>query len=290
MAIAPIATVPDSRGPGAMWRSAWQVGKATDVLGRLAIGIFLLLTVLLAFMPLLVPHNPTAIVGVPFRPPSREFLFGLDNNGRDVFSRVLVGMRTSWFSAFAVIAAGAIVGGAIGLTAGISGGWLDSVLMRFTEVFLALPSTLIALAVAVGLGSSLRNTLFAIAIVWWPFYARVVRGEARALMVRPHVEAARMGGCSRWTIAVRHVMPGVLGSVLVIATLDIGNVLLLLSGLSFLGLGSPPPAAELGEMTAQGMPYLLTNWWIPVWPAAAIFLLTLIGNLAGDGMRDLAGA
>ncbi len=258
--------------------------------GRIWVACFVLLTAVLAAMPALAPHSTIQPVGPPLQPPGQGTLMGTDQQGRDVFSRVLVGMTTSWFSALVVIVIGVVVGGVIGLAAGIRGGWIDSVLMRITEVFLALPGTLIALAVAAALGAGLRNTLIAISVVWWPFYARIVRGEARALMVRPHVEAARMGGASGLRVATRHVLPGVLGSVLVVATLDIGNVLLVLSGLSFLGLGAPPPAPELGAMTAQGLEYLLNAWWVPIFPALAIFALTLFGNLAGDGIRDLTGA
>lgn len=273
-------------GRGARWRGGLE---RTDLLGRASIGLFVAVTVALICAPLLAPHGPTKSVGAQLAHPGRGHLLGLDQQGRDILSRVLFGMRTSWFSAFLVIAVAIVIGGLIGLAAGIAGGWLDAVLMRLTEVFLALPGTLIALAVAAALGAGLRNTLVAISVVWWPFYARIIRGEARALMARPHVEAARLGGCSWGGVALRHVLPGVLGSVLVVATLDIGNVLLVLAGLSFLGLGSPPPSPELGAMTAQGLQYLLGASWVPIWPAAAIFMLTLIGNLAGDGMRDVAG-
>jgi peptide/nickel transport system permease protein len=125
-------------------------------------------------------------------------------------------------------------------------------------------------------------------IVWWPFYARIVRGEVRAIMSRPHVEAARMGGSRRLALARRHVIPGTIGPVLVTASLDIGALILTLAGLSFLGLGSPAPAAELGAMSARGLTYLLTKWWVPLMPALGVFVLVFIANLAGDAVRDLA--
>jgi peptide/nickel transport system permease protein len=211
----------------------------------------------------------------------------LDEQGRDVFSRVLIGARVSWFAAIAIIVSGILIGGVIGAVAGIAGGWVDTILMRITDVFLALPVVLIALGFAAALGPGLNNTIIAIMVVWWPWYARIVRGEVRALMSRPHVEAARLGGAGRLRIARRHVLPGTFGPVVVAASLDVGAVLLTLAGLSFLGLGAPSPAAELGSMVSRGLKYLFTGWWIPVFPAIAVFLLAFIANMAGDAVRSL---
>jgi peptide/nickel transport system permease protein len=264
-------------------------------LGRLSrfdrLGLWLLggITVLLTFAPLVAPHAALDNVGVTFaRPGLNGFLLGTDEQSRDLLSRVLLGMRTSWFAALVVIASGIVIGGAIGLAAGMAGGWVDAVLMRITDVFLALPGPLLALAVVSALGASLWHTLAAVMVVWWPFYARIVRGEVRSIMSRPHVEAARMGGSKRLGLALRHVIPGTVGPVLVTASLDIGALILTLAGLSFLGLGSPAPAAELGAMSARGLTYLLTKWWVPVMPALGLFVLVFIANVAGDAVRDLA--
>ena len=173
------------------------------------------------------------------------------------------------------------------MIAGIFGGWVDILLMRVTDVFLALPGVLIALGVAAALGAGLSNTILAIMVVWWPWYARIVRGEVRHLMSRPHVEAARLGGAGRFRIARRHVLPGTVGPIVVAASLDVGALLLTLAGLSFLGLGSPPPAAELGSMVSRGLKYLFTAWWVPTFPAIAVFVLAFVANLAGDAMRSL---
>jgi ABC-type dipeptide/oligopeptide/nickel transport system permease subunit len=259
-------------------------------LGKLelvALGAFTLLTIFLLLVPLFVPHSTTAAVGKDLTGPSGAHWMGIDEQGRDVFSRVLVGMRTSWFAAFGVIASGVVIGGLIGLVAGMSGGWIDNVLMRTTDVFLALPGPLLVLAVVSALGPSLQHTLIAVAIVWWPFYSRIVRGEVRAIAARSHVEAARMGGAGRLRVAFRHVLPGTFGAILVTASLDIGALLLTLAGLSFLGLGSPPPAPELGAMTSKGLSYLFTSWWVPVFPALGVFILAFVGNLAGDAVRDV---
>lgn len=256
-------------------------------LEQAAIVLFVVVTVALVLVPLLLPHPTTKAIATPLQAPSGANLFGIDEQGRDVLSRVLSGMRTSWFSAFGVIGSGVVIGGLIGLAAGMVGGWLDALLMRITDVFLALPGPLLVLAVVSALGPSLRNTLIAVMIVWWPFYSRIVRAEVRSIMSRPHIEAARMGGAGWFTVARRHVLPGTFGSLLVTASLDVSALLITLSGLSFLGLGSPAPAPELGAMSARGLTYLFTGWWIPVFPALGVFFLAFIANLCGDGIRDL---
>jgi peptide/nickel transport system permease protein len=262
-------------------------------LGKLelvALSAFTLLTLFLLIVPMLIPHSTTASVGKDLTGPSSAHWMGIDEQGRDVFSRVLSGMRTSWFAAFGVIASGVLIGGLIGLVAGMSGGWIDNLLMRITDVFLALPGPLLVLAVVSALGPSLQHTLIAVGVVWWPFYSRIVRGEVRAIASRSHVEAARMGGAGRLRIALRHVLPGTFGAILVTASLDIGALLLTLAGLSFLGLGSPPPSPELGAMAAKGLSYLFTAWWVPIFPALGVFILAFAGNLAGDAVRDVVEA
>lgn len=256
---------------------------------RVGLALLALITVALVFVPLLVPHEPLDTVGANFTKPfSGGFLLGTDDQGRDLLSRILVGMRVTWFAAFLVIASGIVIGGIIGLAAGMAGGWVDALLMRFTDVFLAMPGPLLALAVVSALGAGLGHTLLAVMLVWWPFYARIVRGEVRSIMSRSHVEAARMGGAGRLRLAFRHVLPGTVGPVLVTASLDIGALILTLAGLSFLGLGSPAPAAELGAMSARGLTYLLTKWWVPLMPALGVFFLVFVANVAGDAVRDLA--
>jgi peptide/nickel transport system permease protein len=259
------------------------------MLDRAAIGVLLLITAMAVFVPLIAPYGTDTIVGDAVAHPTWHFLMGTDDVGRDIFSRVLYGLRTSWFSALAVIASGVLVGGSIGLVAGSAGGWIDTVLMRFTDVFLALPGPVLAIAVVAALGPSLPHTLLAVAIVWWPFYSRIVRGEVKALAARPHLNAARLAGVGRVRLAVRHLLPGAIPATLVTASLDVGNLVLTLASLSFLGLGAPDPAPELGAMSAQGLPYLLTDWWVPVMPALGILFLALASNLAGDGLRDLMG-
>ncbi len=260
--------------------------RARRVLDWTLLGLLAAVTVLALVAPGLAPHDPVQPVGTPKLPPlSDGFLLGTDQIGRDTLSRVLVGLRTSWLLSLAVTAVGLIVGSLVGVVAGVAGGWLDAVLMRTTEVFLALPSMLVAVAVAAALGPGLFNTFLAVSIVWWPYYARIVRGEVRALMARPHVEAARMAGVGPVRLVRRHVLPGVVPTAIITASLDVGNVVMVLASLSFLGLGQPAPAPELGADTSRALVEILDAWWIPLVPGIAVMLLSLLSNLAGDALR-----
>ena len=235
----------------------------------------------------LIASNPTVAVGAPFSAPSGAHLLGTDDIGQDLLSRILFGMRTSLLAAAIVIVSGVVIGSLVGLIAGTVGGWVDAVLMRFTDVFLALPGPILAIAIVASLGPSLAHTVLAVALVWWPWYARLVRGEVRALVVRPHIDAARLSGASTPRIMFRHVLPGALAPVVVAASLDVQILVLTLAGLSFLGLGSPPPSPELGAMAARGADYLVGHPLIPLAPGFAVFLIAFAANLAGDGVRDL---
>lgn len=259
-----------------------------DRLGLVALSLLGVLTVGLAVAPALLGAGERDVVGETFVGLGTDHLFGTDSQGRDMFARTILGARTSWFAAMAVVAVGAAIGSVVGLVAGFAGGVVDTVLMRVTDAALALPGPLVALAVVSALGTGLRNTLIAVAATWWPWYARIVRGQVHALTHRPFVEAARLGGIGRVRRALVHVLPGTVGPVIVAISLDLGAVILVLAGLSFLGLGSPPPAAELGAMSSQGLTFLFNAWWISVAPAAALFVLAMLANFAGDAVRDLA--
>jgi peptide/nickel transport system permease protein len=258
---------------------------AIDMAG---VGVLILVSLIALVAPWIAPHgsNQSLSLGA-FHAPTATAPMGTDDLGRDIFSRVILGIRASWLSAVAVIASGVVVGGVIGLAAGTAGGFGDALLMRITDLFLALPGPLLALAVVAVVGPSLKNTLIAIGIVWWPWYARIVRSEVRSLAARPHLDAARLAGSGQLRLVFRHLLPGTVAAVLITASLDVGNLVLTLAGLSFIGLGAPPPAPELGAMVARGLSYLLVHWWIPVFPALAVFVLAFSANLAGDGLRDL---
>jgi peptide/nickel transport system permease protein len=253
--------------------------------------LFGVMTVIALAAPLLSPHDPLTPVGIPLARPGQDgFLLGSDSIGRDVLSRTLYGMRSSWFAAIVVIASGLLIGGLIGVIAGTSGGRIDNLLMRITDIFLALPAPVLAIAVVAALGPSFAHTLVAVAIVWWPFYARIVRGEIAKFAARPHVEAARLAGAGRFRIAFRHLLPGALPAAAVTASLDVGNLVLALAGLSFLGLGQSAPAPELGADSARNLSLLLQQWWVPVIPGLAVAVIAVIANLAGDCVRNLIDA
>jgi peptide/nickel transport system permease protein len=252
------------------------------------VGLLALLTLVALLARILAPDNPVqpvAMLNLPLG--SAGHLLGTDSIGRDILSRTLWGVQTSWFSALVIVASGLVIGGVVGVTAGVAGGWVDNVLMRITDLFLALPGTLVAIALVAALGYGLQNTLIGIAIVWWPYYARIIRGETKAIASRPHVEAARLAGIGRTRVVVRHIVPGVVPTAIVTASLDIGNVVILLAGLSFLGLGQSAPAPELGADTARNLQLLLTQWWVPVVPGLAVLVLSLVANLGGDAIRNL---
>lgn len=247
-----------------------------------------LVTAFAILAPHIEPHSPVVPVGLPYEHPfSSGALLGTDQVGRDILSRVLDGMSVSWLATLLLIAAVGAFGAVIGLLSGFLGGVVDRVLMAVVDLFLTLPAAILAIVIAAVLGPSLLHALLAIGLLSWPYYARLERAEVRALMGRPFVEAAKLSGSGRSRVMLWHVLPGTWPVLLVTLTLDLGGTLVVLAGLSFLGLGRPSPAPELGAMTAQGLPFLLTNWWIPVMPAICVMGLALVANLAGDGLRSL---
>jgi peptide/nickel transport system permease protein len=235
--------------------------------------------------PWITPFDPQLRVAGAYLPPSIDHWFGTDEIGRDLFSRVILGVQYTWLPALAVIGFSLTVGSLVGLISGLAGGKVDLVIERIIDLFIVLPSTLIALAVVASLGPGLINTMIAIAIFGWPWYARISRDEIRRLKARPHVEAARIGGVRGPRLLLRYLLPGVVPALLIGASLDVANVIMTLSLMSFLGLGLPAPAPELGAMTSRTLDSLTVHWWLPILPAATIFLLCLLANLAGDGMR-----
>jgi peptide/nickel transport system permease protein len=253
-----------------------------------AVSLMLIVTIVAVAIPLISPHDPLVPVGMPLQAPGKSgFLLGSDSIGRDILSRVLYGVRSSWFAALLVVATGLLIGGLVGLIAGATGGWVDGLLMRITDGFLSLPAPVLAIAVVAALGPGFVHTLIAVSIVWWPFYARLVRGEVARLAARPHVEAAKLAGVGRIRLAYRHLLPGAVPNALVAASLDIGTLILTLASLSFLGLGQSAPAPELGADTARNLTYFLQQWWVPVMPGLGVLVLALIANIAGDGLRNL---
>ena len=270
------------------FRGSTGTADLTRLLSWSGVVLLGLVTLVAVLAPVLAPHDPITTIGSPFVAPGHGgFLLGSDSVGRDILSRVLYGVRASWFAALGVVIAGLVFGGTIGLIAGSAGGRIDSVLMRITDLFLALPAPVMAIAIGAALGPGFMHTLLAVSVVWWPFYARIVRGEVRRLAARPHMEAARLSGTGPVRRVLRHLLPGVLPTAVVTGSLDIGALILTLAGLSFLGLGQVAPAPELGADSARNLSFLLQYWWVPVMPGLAVMVLALIGNIAGDGVRNL---
>jgi len=241
--------------------------------------------VIAVFAPLIAPHDPLAQNWTPFLHPSRAHLFGTDELGRDVLSRVVFGARLSLPLALLLVSLSAAIGGGIGLISGYFRGWVDGVLMRLVDLFFAFPPIILAMVVTAALGPSIRNAVLALVVVSWPSYARVVRGLVLSIGNSDYVLSSRLIGRSARVALLRDVLPNVAGPVVVLATLDLGNAMLLLAGLSFLGLGAQPPVAEWGSMVANGAQNF-EFWWLATFPGMAIFTSVLAFNFLGDGLRD----
>ncbi len=219
--------------------------------------------------------------------PSAGHWFGTDQVGRDILSRVVYGTRVSPVIAIIVLAIACAIGVPLGVAAGFLGGWLDELIMRVTDVFLAFPPLLLALALAAVLPASLTSLTIAIAAVWWPWYVRLLRGQAASVAGRPYIETCRALGISRTRIIFRHILPNSITPLLVQVSLDIGGVILTASALSFLGLGAQDPTPDWGLMIAEGQSYFTPDWWLVTFPGIAILLTAFAFNLLGDGLRDL---
>jgi peptide/nickel transport system permease protein len=270
------------------WREFPRRAGWLDTLGLAGVLVITFVAIIAAW---LTPFDPQLRVAAAYLPPSAVHWFGTDEIGRDLFSRVLLGVQLTWLPALAIIGVSLVLGSLVGLVSGAMGGWVDLVIQRVADLFLVLPSMLVALAVVAALGPGLLNIMVALAIFWWPWYARIARDEMRRFKGRPHLEAARIAGVRPGRLLLRYLLPGAVPALLVAATLDVANVILAMSLMSFLGLGQPAPAAELGAMTARSLESLTAYWWLPILPAAAIFLMCLCANLAGDGLRaTLRGA
>jgi peptide/nickel transport system permease protein len=220
-------------------------------------------------------------------PPSGSHLFGTDQLGRDVLSRVIVGARGAVAVALLVVALAAGIGMPLGAIAGYRRGRIDGAIMRLTDLFLAFPPLLLAMAIVAALGPGLDHLALALAISWWPWYARLARGTAVSLRERPFIEAARSAGLSDRAIIMRHILPNSIAPILVQATIDIGTVILAAGSLAFLGLGVSPPTPDWGLMVSEGRTYILDQWWLSTFPGLAILVSVLAVNVIGDLLRDL---
>jgi ABC-type dipeptide/oligopeptide/nickel transport system permease subunit len=252
------------------------------ITGAVLIGLWILAAVLSSWIT---PDNPLAQNATPLSAPSGRYLFGTDENGRDVLSRVISGARVSLPLGVLLVILELIIGGTLGAIAGYFGGWIDEIIMRVTDLVFAFPTILLAMTVVAALGPGLFHSVIAVAAVGWPTQARVVRSLVRTTMQSDYVTVSRLLGSSSFRALRIDVVRNVLGPVAVLATLGVGNAILLLSGLSFLGLGARPPTAEWGSMVASGS-LNFQDWWLATFPGLAILTVVMGFNFLGDGLRD----
>ena len=253
------------------------------------VGLIIVITLLLlaAFAPWIATHDPLLQnLDKRLLPPSSINFFGTDSLGRDIFSRIVHGARVTLVIVILVVVSVGPLGLLIGATSGYLGGWVDRTLMRITDVFLAFPRLVLALAFVAALGPGLENAVIAIAFTAWPPYARVARAETLIIRNADYIAAVRLQGASSWRIVLRHVVPMCLPSLIVRTTLDMAGIILTAAGLGFLGLGAQPPIPEWGAMISAGREQIFDQWWVATFPGLAICIVALGFNLLGDGLRD----
>ncbi len=279
-----------SAGPPPSRRSLVRA-LCSDRLALVGLILVVGLVVIAVLAPWLAPYpaegRGSANVAAAHLAPSLAHPFGTDQLGRDMLSRVLMGTRPALLISIAVVLAAALIGVPLGAVAGYRGGWVDEVLMRGTEVFQSFPPLLLAMVVVALLGPDLKNAALALVVSWWPWYARLVRAEAKSLRERPFVAAAEAIGVPTHSILRRHIIRNSMTPVLVQATVDVGTVVLAAGSLAFIGLGAQPPAPDWGLMVAEGRSLVFTSWWVSTFAGLAIFVTVLAFNLLGDALRDV---
>lgn len=248
----------------------------------------LLLILIAVFAPYITPYDPyEQDLSKALLAPCREYLLGTDRYGRDMLSRVIMGARSSIFSAVILVVIITVTGSIVGILCGYRGGKLDSFLMRISDIFLAFPGMVFAIAVASVMSGGIMNAVVALALISWPKYARIVRSQVLTIKNAPYISAARLAGSGTGKIILKHIVPNIAGPVIVTAVLDIGTMMMEIAGLSFLGLGATPPTAEWGSMMSNGRSMLQTSPWVILAPGCAIFLTVMVFNLLGDTVRDV---
>ena len=273
---------------GQAWRT-WLLFTGNR-LGMIGLAIVLLLVLVAIFADVIAPYDP--LLGGDLRtmrllPPSMDHLMGTDDLARDIFSRVVHGARLTLMVVALVAIIATPIGLLVGTVSGYFGGWVDTVLMRVTDIFLAFPRLILALAFVAALGPGIENAIIAIAITSWPPYARLARAETLTIRNAEHIDAIRLQGASSGRIIWGHVVPLCLSSVIIRVTLDMAGIILTAAGLGFLGLGAQPPQPEWGAMIAGGRRFIIDYWWVATMPGIAIFTVSLGFNLLGDGLRDV---
>ncbi|AZO49234.1 MAG: ABC transporter permease subunit [Mesorhizobium sp.] len=266
---------------------AWRRFSANR-LAVLGLLIIIALLVVAAFADVLAPYSPTVgdLKNARLLPPGAAHWFGTDDLGRDIYSRIVYGSRWTLYVVILVAVIAAPIGLLVGTVAGYAGGWTDAILMRITDIFLAFPKLVLALAFVAALGPGIENAVLAIAITSWPPYARIARAETLTVRNSDFIKAVQLMGASAFRIVLRHIMPLCISSLIIRVTLDMAGIILTAAGLGFLGLGAQPPLPEWGAMIASGRRFILDQWWVAAAPGAAILIVSLGFNLLGDGLRD----
>jgi len=272
---------------GLTWRDVWrQIVRNPLSLTGLVIIVALVLLAILA--PYIAPCDPFATDPInKLEPPSLTHLMGSDGLGRDIFTRVLYGTRISLWIAVLILLLAGVLGTTVGILAGYLGGFWDNLLMRVTDIFMAFPRLILAMAIAAALGPSLTNVVIAISFSAWTVFARLARARAIAVREEDYVEAARAVGASNFRIILRHILPMAISPVIIQGTISMGGIILTAAGLGFLGFGAQPPTPEWGVMVSDGRNFMPHGWWVSTFPGLAIMVTVLGFNLLGDGIRDI---
>ncbi len=263
------------------------VFKQKNFMFKLGLVIFFGWIIIALIAPIISPYDPIKYQDMSsrFQSPSMKYFFGTDSLGRDVFSRVLYGSRLSISAGVITVAISLIIGTVIGGLAGYIGGVFDDILMRFSEMVQSFPPLVLAMVIAAALGANITNSVLAMAVIWWPNYARLMRSMVISVKENDYVLASKLMGASHFRILVKEILPNSFGPLIIMSTLDIGNAILMFSGLSFLGLGVQPPTPEWGSMVSDGVA-TFNYWWISTFPGLAIFMIAIGSNFIGDGLRD----
>lgn len=272
----------------ASWYKGWLTLRS-NTLAMLGLFVLAFLILCAIFAPLLATHDPFAQeLGKRLLAPGEDgHIFGTDSLGRDIYSRLLYGARISIYIVLLVVMVAPLVGLIVGTVSGYTGGWIDVVLMRVTDIFLAFPRLILALAFVAALGAGIENAVLAISLTAWPPYARIARAETLTIRNSDYIHAIKLQGAGPFRIVTKHIWPLCISSLVIRVTLDMAGIILTAAGLGFLGLGAQPPSPEWGAMISSGQQYILDYWWVATIPGIAIFAISLAFNLLGDGMRDV---
>ncbi len=270
------------------WYRSWLAFRSNPM-AMFGFLILVALVLIAIFAPILAPQDPFAQdLALRLKPPGTEgFILGSDSLGRDILSRLIYGSRITLYIVFLVALMAPIVGLFIGTAAGYLGGWVDAVLMRITDIFLAFPRLVLALAFVSALGAGIENAVLAIVLTAWPPYARIARAETLTIRNADYIHAIKLQGASALRVITKHIWPLCISSLVIRVTLDMAGIILTAAGLGFLGLGAQPPSPEWGAMISSGRQFILDHWWVATMPGLAIFVVSLAFNLLGDGLRDV---